>query len=124
LNFSASIKNVSTHHPRHRRKQRSAFPFHSLHFPNTSSNIHPGIGFAILQALATRSPSDHYLLGSRDATKGTTAISQLRDLGITSQIDVLTLDVTSDDSIRAAEKEIREKYKKLDSPSSPLIPFV
>jgi len=74
-----------------------------------------GIGFAILQALATRSPSDHYLLGSRTLENGKAAVAQLRELGITSQIDVVELDVTSDDSIRAAEEEVRTKYLQLDS---------
>lgn len=76
-----------------------------------------GIGFAILQALATRTPSDHYLLGARTLENGTAAIKQLRELGVTSQIDVVELDVTSDDSVRAAEAEIRTKYQRLDSKS-------
>src|SRR5271156_6713397 len=61
-----------------------------------------GIGFAILQALALRSPSDHYLLGCRDLSKGEAAIQELCKLGITSPIEPIQIDVTSDDSLRAA----------------------
>lgn len=68
-----------------------------------------GIGFSILQALATKSPSDRYLLGTRTIESGHAAVAQLREQGITFTIDVLQLDVTSDASITAAEYFIREK---------------
>ncbi|KAI4211139.1 MAG: hypothetical protein LQ351_006039 [Letrouitia transgressa] len=73
-----------------------------------------GIGFSILQALATKSPSDRYLLGTRTIESGHAAVAQLREQGITSTIDVLQLDVTSNASITAAEQFIREKAGKLD----------
>ncbi|KAL9041517.1 MAG: hypothetical protein Q9214_004082, partial [Letrouitia sp. 1 TL-2023] len=73
-----------------------------------------GIGFSILQALATKSPSDRYLLGTRTIESGHAAVAQLREHGITSTIDILQLDVTSDTSITAAEQFIREKAGKLD----------
>jgi NAD(P)-dependent dehydrogenase (short-subunit alcohol dehydrogenase family) len=73
-----------------------------------------GIGFAILQALAERSPSDHYLLGSRTKANGIEAIAKLRELGVKSTVDVLELDVSSDESIQAAVEEVQSKYHKLD----------
>jgi NAD(P)-dependent dehydrogenase (short-subunit alcohol dehydrogenase family) len=73
-----------------------------------------GIGFAILQALSTRSPSDQYLLGARDLVKGTSAIKALRQLGIEARIDAIQLDVTSDQSLRTAVKMIESKYHALD----------
>ena len=41
-------------------------------------------------------------------------MKRLRELGIESKIDVLELDVTSDDSLRAAELEVRSTWQKLD----------
>jgi NAD(P)-dependent dehydrogenase (short-subunit alcohol dehydrogenase family) len=73
-----------------------------------------GIGFAILQALALRSPSDHYLLGCRDLLKGEAAIQELRKLGITSPIEPIQIDVTSDDSLRAAVQTVDSKFGCLD----------
>ncbi|KAG8530329.1 uncharacterized protein KY384_004831 [Bacidia gigantensis] len=73
-----------------------------------------GIGFSILQALATRSPSDCYLLGCRKAEDGEAAISQFRNLGITAEIHVVVLDVSNESSIKAAEQIIRTTYQNLD----------
>ena len=76
-----------------------------------------GIGFSILQALAQRSPFDQYLLDARNLASGEKAVIQLRELGITARIDVVALDVTSDESIQAAEGNIRSKFGKLDGKS-------
>ena len=73
-----------------------------------------GIGFAILQALATRSPTDHYILASRSLAKGQEALSQLRSLGIQSTITLLELDVTSDISIHSAVQTISKDNGRLD----------
>lgn len=73
-----------------------------------------GIGFAILQALATRSPTDHYILASRSLAKGHEALSKLRSLGIQSSITLLELDVTSDISIRSAVQTMFKNNGRLD----------
>jgi NAD(P)-dependent dehydrogenase (short-subunit alcohol dehydrogenase family) len=73
-----------------------------------------GIGFAILQALALRSPSGHYLLGCRDLAKGEAAVQELRKLGVKSPIGTLQIDVTSDDSLRAAVQTVESKFGRLD----------
>lgn len=82
-----------------------------------------GIGFAIVQALASHPDTANsvLLLGCRDANKGEEAIDQLRHSldaggsgGIASQLRVVTLDVTSDASIRAAVEEIDAKHGRLD----------
>ncbi|KAK4691386.1 hypothetical protein P7C71_g5604, partial [Lecanoromycetidae sp. Uapishka_2] len=73
-----------------------------------------GIGFSILQALATHSPGDHYLLAARNPKSGTAAIKELRKLGLQAEIDLVQLDVSSEPSIKAAEEEVRKKYGRLD----------
>jgi NAD(P)-dependent dehydrogenase (short-subunit alcohol dehydrogenase family) len=79
---------------------------------------------AIVQLLATRSPQDHILLGCRDIQKGNDAVADLRTRrGITSQVDVLGIDILSDERIRAALQEVREKYKKLDGQCHPPEPY-
>jgi NAD(P)-dependent dehydrogenase (short-subunit alcohol dehydrogenase family) len=73
-----------------------------------------GTGFAILQALALRSPSDQYLLGCRDLSKGEAAIQDLRKLGIKSLVNPIQIDVTSDESLRAAVQTVESKFGRLD----------
>jgi hypothetical protein len=43
------------------------------------------------------------------------AIEKLRGLGIKSDIDVVIFDVSTDEGIQAAFKEVTTVYKKLDS---------
>ena len=73
-----------------------------------------GIGYSILQALATRSPSDHFLLAARSTKNGNSAIEELRTLGLQAEIDVVELDVASESSIKAAEEYVRKKFGGLD----------
>ncbi|KAF6220892.1 hypothetical protein HO133_002572 [Letharia lupina] len=68
-----------------------------------------GIGFSILQALATRSPSHHYLLAARSTPNGELAIQELRKSGVQAEIDVVELDVANEASIKAAERKIRKR---------------
>lgn len=73
-----------------------------------------GIGFSILQALATRSPSDHYLLAARSTKNGELAIQELRKSGVQAEIGVVELDVATESSIKGAEQEVRKKHGRLD----------
>ena len=73
-----------------------------------------GIGFAIVETLALRSPSDQYLLGCRDISKGEAAIQELRKLSIKSPIDAIQIDVTSDESLRAAVRTVESRFGHLD----------
>jgi NAD(P)-dependent dehydrogenase (short-subunit alcohol dehydrogenase family) len=73
-----------------------------------------GIGLAVLPALALRSPSDHYFLGCRDRSKGEAAVQGLRKLGITAPVDPIQMDVTSDESLRAAFETVKSKFGHLD----------
>ena len=72
---------------------------------------------AILQSLAQRFPEDHYLLACRTVVNGEEAVGQLRKLGLDAAVDVLELDVTSDESIAKAEKWVRQKFGGLDGES-------
>ena len=73
-----------------------------------------GIGFSILRALATHSPSDHFLLAARNAKNVTSAVEELRKLGLQAEIDVIELDVASESSIKIAEEGVRKTYGRLD----------
>ena len=77
--------------------------------------------------LATRSPEDHILLAVRDVFKGEDAIARLRKLGINAKLDIVHMDVTSDESVFAAEQQVRSQHKKLDGvpiPVPPLNPYL
>jgi NAD(P)-dependent dehydrogenase (short-subunit alcohol dehydrogenase family) len=75
-----------------------------------------GIGFAIIQALANhpQTASSFLLLGCRDAEKGNEAMQELREKGITSSVEPLIIDVTSDVSIHDAVTVVKRQYGRLD----------
>lgn len=73
-----------------------------------------GLGFSILQALATQSPSDHFLLAARNAKNATSAVEELRKLGLQAEIDIIELDVASESSIKKAEEGVRKTHGRLD----------
>jgi NAD(P)-dependent dehydrogenase (short-subunit alcohol dehydrogenase family) len=66
-----------------------------------------GIGFATVRRLAERGWT--VLLGARDAERGTAAAETLHG-----DVTVLPLDVTSDESVAAAVKEVESRYGRLD----------
>jgi NAD(P)-dependent dehydrogenase (short-subunit alcohol dehydrogenase family) len=67
-----------------------------------------------VQSLAQVEPDSTYILAVRSPSAGEEAVKQLRALGIHSKLDVLALDVTDDDQIRAAVESVKQKYGKLD----------
>ena len=73
-----------------------------------------GLGFSILQALATHSPSDHFLHAARNAKNATSAAEELRKLGFQAEIDTIEVDVASESSIKKAEEGVRKTYGRLD----------
>jgi NAD(P)-dependent dehydrogenase (short-subunit alcohol dehydrogenase family) len=66
-----------------------------------------GIGFATVRRLADRGWT--VLLGARDAERGAAAAETLHG-----DVTVLPLDVTSDESVAAAVKEVESRYGRLD----------
>jgi len=75
------------------------------------------IGFNIIQATAFRVPTATYVIGSRSQAAGEEAISELEKQGVTATLDILVLDITSDDSILACKEILTKKYGHLDSSS-------
>lgn len=73
-----------------------------------------GIGYFILEQLALKEPESQYLLGSRSIANGQKAIEQLRDDGVKANIDVVELNVLSDDSLNKVVETVKQKYGKLD----------
>ena len=73
-----------------------------------------GIPFSILKAMATPSPSDHYLLAARSSENGELAIQELRRSGVQADIHVVQLHPANESSIKAAEREIRKQYQPLE----------
>lgn len=76
-----------------------------------------GIGFCIVHRLAKRAPENTYLLAARSGKAGEEAIQQLRDLGVTADLEALEMDVTRDDQIQSAAEAARAQFGKIDGPS-------
>ncbi len=69
------------------------------------------IGFEVARQLAQK--GIYVYLGSRDLEKGREAINKLNAEGI-KNVEVIQLDVTDDESVKAARTEIGKKIKTLD----------
>ena len=71
-----------------------------------------GIGFETSRKLAQQNNGWHVLMGSRDAERGEKAAAELKQEGLS--VEALTIDITSDQSIQQAAKEIESKYGRID----------
>jgi NAD(P)-dependent dehydrogenase (short-subunit alcohol dehydrogenase family) len=58
-----------------------------------------GIGFLTVQATSLSNPISTYILVCRSVPAGSAAIIELKNLGVTAPLDVVTLDVTNDIAI-------------------------
>lgn len=54
------------------------------------------------------------LLGSRDAGRGAATVDELQDGEPEGAVELLPIDVTSDESVQAAAKEVEERHGRLD----------
>ena len=72
------------------------------------------IGFGIVRSLAQRSSENTIIIASRDKANAERAIVDLQNMGLKSPFYPLAFDISSDDSIRSAVAEVREKFGKLD----------
>ena len=70
-----------------------------------------GIGFETAKQLAQKGYTIY--LGSRDKAKGTEAVRQLKDQGI-SNVALLVIDVTEIESIREARGQLENQVEALD----------
>ncbi len=73
-----------------------------------------GIGFGIVQAIASRIPSCTIIIGCRADAAGQDAIKALEAKGTTSALDTAVIDIDDDASIDAAVTSIGEKYGRVD----------
>lgn len=72
-----------------------------------------GIGFEIAHQLL-QGGTYHVLLGSRSTSKGSAALQDLQSRNLPGSIELMHLDVQSDDHISQAASRIRETHGKLD----------
>jgi NAD(P)-dependent dehydrogenase (short-subunit alcohol dehydrogenase family) len=68
-----------------------------------------GIGFELASQLIT-DPSKHVLLGSRSVEKGEAAVKELQSRNQPGTVELLQVDVNSDESIIAAAKSVESKH--------------
>ncbi|KAJ5267906.1 hypothetical protein N7478_010714 [Penicillium angulare] len=73
-----------------------------------------GLGLAIAQALAIQVPESILYLGSRSRDAGSQALQEVRLQGITSDIEVIEIDVNQDRSIVSAVEILSQKHGKID----------
>ena len=72
------------------------------------------IGFGTVQALAQRSSENTIVIASRQKANAEKAILELQVMGLEAPFFPLSLDVTDDESIRAAVAEVGREFGKLD----------
>ncbi|TVY73596.1 Short-chain dehydrogenase/reductase ATR10 [Lachnellula suecica] len=70
-----------------------------------------GIGFEIAKSLSSK-PGYHVLLGSRNAQRGIDAAKKLQEKGL--EVEPIIIDVTSDESLATATKQVTSKFGRLD----------
>ena len=71
-----------------------------------------GIGLRVAERILSDYPEAHVILGSRDAARGEKAAETLKESvpGCAGRLSVLSLDVTSDASVSAAQQSLRDQY--------------
>jgi hypothetical protein len=82
----------------------------TLNFPGANS----GIGFDTSYALANASPDNHVIMGARSSAKGLAALAEIQDRKPAGTLSFLELDITSDESIKAAAKKLSSAFGALD----------
>lgn len=73
-----------------------------------------GIGLELARQLITDS-NKHVLLGSRSIEKGETAIKELQSQQPKGTVELLQVEVTSEESVAAAAKKVESKHGRLDA---------
>ncbi|CAO2647205.1 Nn.00g081270.m01.CDS01 [Neocucurbitaria sp. VM-36] len=79
----------------------------------TSSEANSGIGYEIARQLVAKG-TYHVLLGSRSTQKGTAALQALQSEKPPGSVELVTLDVQSDEQIEQARRLITQTHGKLD----------
>lgn len=68
-----------------------------------------GIGYAAVKGILLQNPNHHVILGCRDPAKGQLAVANLsKEIGsdVSGRAEVIALDTSSDDSVKAAAKAL------------------
>jgi NAD(P)-dependent dehydrogenase (short-subunit alcohol dehydrogenase family) len=83
---------------------------------NTISGGNNGIGYATVQALLESKRSYHVLMGSRSLEKAAAAIESLKREcpGVSNTVEVVQVDITSDESIEKAFETVSAKFDHID----------
>jgi hypothetical protein len=74
-------------------------------FPSNHDPANGGIGFELLA-----SPTNLVLLGSRSLDKGSAALQDLKSRNLPGTVDLVHIDVDSDESIHKAAHEVEKKH--------------
>ena len=77
------------------------------------SSANSGIGFELANQLLAKGDY-HVLLGSRSVDKGQAAVKDLQSRNLPGSVELIQVDVTKDDTIEAAVKQVESKHGKLD----------
>ena len=80
-------------------------------------NLRPansGIGFELAAQLLSNA-SNHVLLGSRSVEKGKAAVKELQSRNLPGTVELIQIDVASEDSIFAAAKEVESKHARYET---------
>ena len=80
----------------------------------TSAGANGGIGFDTAALLASVSPHNHVLVGSRNTTKGEAALKKIQDKNPQGTTSLVQLDTNDDESIDTAVKRIEQAFGHLD----------
>ncbi|KAL8791752.1 MAG: hypothetical protein Q9195_005628 [Heterodermia aff. obscurata] len=79
----------------------------------TMSSANGGIGFELAAQLIAKD-SYHVLLGSRSSEKGNAAVEELQSRELPGSVELVVIDVTSDESIEQAATAVQNSHGKLD----------
>jgi NAD(P)-dependent dehydrogenase (short-subunit alcohol dehydrogenase family) len=79
-----------------------------------NAGANQGIGFETAKNLLLTSSNYHVLLGSRDLSKGSEAVSALEAASIKGTVKPIQIDVTDDSSVDAAASLVESTYGRLD----------
>lgn len=63
-------------------------------------------------------PRKHVLVGSRSAEKGQRALADLQQQGLPGSVELVVLDVASEESILAAAKQVEADHGRYVSPDN------
>ncbi|KAM0325835.1 hypothetical protein ACHAQA_007137 [Verticillium albo-atrum] len=73
-----------------------------------------GIGFDTSYTLANASPNNHVIMTARSAERGREAVTKIQERKPAGTVSFLQIDVSSEESMRAAVPQVEEAFGRLD----------